>query len=356
MSETETNSPDLNLKWAYAHGGPATSAVIRTVPEDFVVTEVLGYEPTGEGEHAFLVVRKRNSNSEWVARQIAKLVGVKRMDVGFAGMKDRRAVTTQAFTVKVTGRDEPDWSLLNSDDDGEQIEVVSVAQHQRKLKRGDLAGNHFVITLRQIEGEQAEIEQRLEQIRERGFPNYFGEQRFGFDGNNLQQAAKMFRREIKVKDRSKRGIYLSAVRSYLFNRLLMLRVEADNWDRVIDGDWVWTEEDPRGFTFDRSNTQHNELFEQGKLLSAGPLWGDGRPLTQGDAYQFEQKIAEQESLWIEGLRAARMDQSRRSLRVGLDDLQWKWDGIDRLTLEFTLPAGSYATSLLREFCNTTKPD
>ena len=330
---------------------------MRSEPEDFVVIEDLGFEPTGDGEHAFLMIRKRNTNSEWVARQIAKLVGVKKMDVGFAGMKDRRAVTTQAFTVKITGKSEPDWSELNLNHDGEQIELISSAHHQRKLKRGDLVGNRFSITLRQIDGERAEIEQRLEMIGQRGFPNYFGEQRFGFDGNNLLSAAKMFKREMKVKDRAKRGIYLSAVRSYLFNRLLSLRVEADNWDQVIDGDWVWTTEDTRGFTFDKSNPQHVELFEQNRLIPGGPLWGDGRSLTQGDALQFEQKISEPERFWIEGLKAARMDQSRRPLQVMVDDLQWAWDGSETVTVVFSLPAGSYATSLLRELCTvcTVRP-
>jgi len=353
---SQSNLTELNLDWAYAYGDPLGSSVMRTEPEDFIVTENLGFEPSGEGEHAFLVIRKRNSNSEWIAQQIAKLVGVQKMDVGFAGMKDRRAVTTQAFTVKTTGKGEPDWKLLNSDSDGERIELISMSRHQRKLKRGDLAGNHFAIVLRQVDGEQGEIEKRLQGIRAHGIPNYFGEQRFGFDSNNLQQAAKMFNREIKVKDRSKRGIYLSAVRSYLFNQLLSLRIEASNWDRIIDGDWVWTEEDPRGFTFDRENSQHQLLLEQNGLIHAGPLWGDGRALTERDANRFEQEITKQEYFWIEGLKAARMDQSRRPLQVRLDDLQWHWDGEEVLNLEFSLPSGSYATSLIRELCSVIKAD
>lgn len=359
MSELSSNTADLDLEWAYAHGAPIGSAVMRTEPEDFVVTEDLGFEPSGEGEHAFLMIRKRNTNSEWVARQIAKLVGVKKVDVGFAGMKDRRAVTTQAFTVKITGKSEPDWRELNhqsGDHDGEQIEVISSAYHQRKLKRGGLSGNHFCITLRQFDGDRSEIEQRLQAIGQRGFPNYFGEQRFGFGGNNLLSAAKMFKREMKVKDRAKRGIYLSAVRSYLFNRLLSLRVAADSWDQVIDGDWVWTIEDPRGFTFDQSNSQHMQQFEQNSLIHAGPLWGDGRSLTQSEALQFEQNISEPEQFWIEGLKSARMDQSRRALQVRVDDLQWRWDGSESLVVAFSLPSGSYATSLLRELCLITKPE
>ncbi|HEA25879.1 MAG TPA: tRNA pseudouridine(13) synthase TruD [Ectothiorhodospiraceae bacterium] len=354
MSESVNSTSELSLECAYAHGIPIGSALMRTEPEDFVVTEELGFEPTGEGEHAFLIIRKRNTNSEWVARQIAKLVDVKKMDVGFAGMKDRRAVTTQAFTVKITGKSEPDWSELNLNQDGEQIEVISSTYHQRKLKRGELLGNRFNITLRQVDGERSEIEQRLELIRQRGFPNYFGEQRFGFDGNNLLSAAKMFSREMKVKDRAKRGIYLSAVRSYLFNRLLSLRVEADNWQQVIAGDWVWTTEDTRGFTFDNGNPKHVELLGQNRLIVGGPLWGDGRALTQGEALQFEQQISEPEHFWIEGLKAARMDQSRRALQVKVDDLQWHWNDSKKLSIEFSLPSGSYATSLLREICLTIK--
>jgi tRNA pseudouridine13 synthase len=355
MSESTGHTSERNLTWPYAHGGPVGTALLRAEPEDFIVDEQLGFEPGGEGEHALLQIRKRNNNSEWVARQLARLVGVPTMDVGFAGMKDRRAVTTQAFSVKTTGRGEPDWSQLNCDHQGEQIEVLSVSRHQRKLKRGDLLGNHFTIVLRQLDGEQSELEQRLAAIHSRGFPNYFGEQRFGFDGNNLIQAMKMFDRELKVKDRAKRGIYLSAVRAYLFNRLLSLRVEAANWDQVIDGDWVWTAEDSRGFTFDMTNVQHQQMQQQGRLIQAGPLWGDGRSLSARDANLFERQIAVENIGMIEGLKAARMDQSRRALQVRVDNLQWQWDGVAQLQLEFSLPAGSYATSLIRELCDTIKP-
>ncbi|MCW8826287.1 MAG: tRNA pseudouridine(13) synthase TruD [Gammaproteobacteria bacterium] len=355
MSNGGSAPLDLSFDWSYAYGGPVGSGVMRTEPEDFVVVENLGFEASGEGEHAFLTVRKRNSNSDWIARQIARLVGVQKMDVGLAGMKDRRAVTTQAFTVTTTGREEPDWSLLNRDQDGEQIELLSVSRHRRKLKRGELAGNHFTIVLRQVDGDQAEIDNRLATIKERGIPNYFGEQRFGFDGDNLQQASRMFSREIKVKDRSKRGIYLSAARSYLFNHLLSLRVEAGNWDQVIDGDWVWTEEDPRGFTFAMDNPQHCELLEQGRLIHAGPLWGDGRSLTERDASLFENRVAAQNAALIEGLKGARMDQSRRPLQMKIDGLKWEWLSSTELQLGFSLPAGSYATALIRELMVTMIP-
>ena len=146
---------------AYALAKPESTGAIRTTPEDFQVDEDLGFELSGEGEHACLHIRKRNANTDFIAKQIARLAGVKNMDVSYAGLKDRHALTTQWFSVYLSSKPEPDWSQLNSD----EVEVLEVVRHNRKLRRGSLKGNHFKLVVRDLQGDSSALEQRLQTIR-----------------------------------------------------------------------------------------------------------------------------------------------------------------------------------------------
>ena len=127
------------IQMPYAHGDPVGSGVIRSCADDFQVDEVLGFSADGEGEHLLVQIRKRETNTQWLAGQLAQLAGIDKKDVGFAGMKDRHAVTTQWFSLGMAGRSEPDWQAL----EGELIEVLAVHRHTKKLRRGNLRGNHF---------------------------------------------------------------------------------------------------------------------------------------------------------------------------------------------------------------------
>jgi len=215
----------------FAFGAPPLRGRLRSAPEDFFVEEILGYEADGAGEHAFLLVEKRGTNTEWTARELAKFAGIQPMNVGYAGMKDRHAVTRQVFTVHLPGKADPDWSALPS----EEMKILSAARHSRKIKRGALRGNRFVLVIREIEGDRAAAEERLAAIAKRGVPNYFGEQRFGLGGNNVAQAKQMFGG--RRVDRDKRSILLSAARSHIFNGVLAERVgaggHADGWRDLV---------------------------------------------------------------------------------------------------------------------------
>ena len=180
------------MNYSYVLGAPLVTATLRTAPEDFEVHEVLGFEPDGVGDHALLLIQKRNTNTEWLARNLAKFAGVKQVDVGYGGLKDRNAVTSQWFSVNLSGKTEPDWSQLES----AETRVLRVTRNRRKLKRGAHHGNRFVITLRDVRGEASDLEARLHAIRTHGVPNYFGAQRFGIDANNIAQAHAMFAEEI----------------------------------------------------------------------------------------------------------------------------------------------------------------
>lgn len=335
----------IDMEWAYAWGAPSATAILRSCAEDFVVEEIPLQPPEGEGEHQLLVVKKRHANSEWVARQLALFAGVDKLDVGYAGLKDRNAVTTQGFSVKVTGCEaEPDWGALAV----EGVEVVSVARTRRKLKRGMLAGNRFEIRLQGVVDEEASLESRLQQIQQQGVPNYFGPQRFGHAGNNLHEALRMFQRHSKVKDRHQRGLYLSAVRSYLFNQTLSARVMRGDWDQLLEGECAWTSTDQRGTLFDPHNETHMGLQQRGELIATGPLWGDGRLQCGGVALALEQQVAAAQPIWLEGLKAARMAPMRRPLRLQPSDLEWRMEGPQTVWIGFQLPAGGYATAVLRE--------
>jgi len=161
-----------------ALGPDVLRATMRGVPEDFVVEEQLGFAATGAGEHLFLLIEKRGANTVWVAQQLARWAGVAEHAVGYAGLKDRHALTRQAFTVHLPGRKAPDLDGLAI----EGVRVLASDWHQRKLPRGALRGNRFVLRLREVEGERHAIEDRLAKIAERGVPNGFGAQRFGREG------------------------------------------------------------------------------------------------------------------------------------------------------------------------------
>ncbi len=335
---------DYAFDWAYAYGEPGCQGTIRTTAEDFQVDEVLGYEPDGEGNHAFLHIRKRNTNTEWLARQLAELAGVEMKEVGYAGLKDRHAVTTQYFTVNLSGRAGPDWSALNSD----EVEVLSVDRHGRKLRRGGLRENRFVITLRELQGDCSMLDQRLQRIGEEGVPNYFGEQRFGHLANNLQMAERLFRGEVVERERHKRGLYLSAARSWLFNRVLSERVAGGTWLQALPGEALIQPHSRSALSLRVISDEIRERIAKGFLQPSAPLWGKGQSTALGEAAELERLALAGEELFMRGLEQAGLEQERRALRLQPNGLQWQSLEEGAVQLRFSLPAGSYATALLRE--------
>jgi len=329
---------------AYAGGKPGASARIRQCPEDFRVTEIPLLEPDGEGEHVWLWIRKRDENTQHVAEQLSSHAGVHPRQVSYAGMKDRRAVTEQWFSVQLPGREEPDWLAMNSD----TLTVLRHARHSRKLRRGTLKGNLFVITLRDISGDQQLLEQRLVNIRDKGVPNYFAEQRFGRGGSNLYMADKMFRNPGLRLSRNKRGLTLSAARSFLFNQLLSLRVLAGNWDVPVIGDAMQLHGSHSFFIAESPDADLLSRVASQDVHPTGPLHGRGESPARGDCVVLERTVLDANADWCAGLEQAGLEQDRRALRLGVSDLVWQWVNAGELLLTFSLPAGAYATSVLRE--------
>lgn len=276
--------------------------------EDFQVSEELGFEPTGEGEHLLLRIRKVNRTTQEVQNQLAKLLGVDRKHVGYAGMKDKRGIAIQWFSVNT-----PE----TVDFDSATVRVLEQRRHVRKLRRHDCLSNHFEIHVRNVRGECVETD-GLQAV-----PNYFGPQRFGRDGQNLTSAMAWISSNKPPISRFLRSIYLSAIRSHLFNAVLATRVKAGNWNTPICGDVLDVD------------------------APTGPMWGRGRTLVSHMAASIEEAtlsdlVSERIALEWVGL-----SQERRSLVLKPKNLTMSRQE-DEVFLSFSLPSGAFATSVLRE--------
>ncbi|MBE9516575.1 MAG: tRNA pseudouridine(13) synthase TruD [Proteobacteria bacterium] len=332
-------------EWPATQPAVLTRAVIKLLADDFVVIENTGIEPTGEGEHLWLRLRKTGFSTQEAVKQLASASSVAQRDIGYAGLKDRHAVTEQWMSVLWPIANEPDW--LGELPAG--IEVLQQRRHGRKLRKGALKGNAFELTLREVEyDDKAAVDRRIQEIQQQGFPNYFAEQRFGRDGANVSKAKAMFDRSMKVRDRFRRGMFLSAARSWIFNHVLAERVRQGSWNQALAGEICALEGSRQHFKSQPDDPEIKDRIDSGDIHPSGPLWGDGEPESSDEAYALESRIAATEPELVSGLAGARMDHDRRALRVIPQSLQHEWLADDKLKLSFSLPAGVYATALLRE--------
>jgi len=320
-------------QWPHAYPASGASATLKSLNEDFIVTELPLQLPSGEGEHVWLDIEKNGANTAFVAQQLAEAAGVQERDVGYAGLKDRYAITRQWFSIYLpygkSKGETPDLTLLEHP----EFKVLSQSRHVKKLRPGDLQGNRFRIVLRDVSGDREAIETNLKAVAAQGVPNYFGAQRFGFDGGNVEQGRAMLAREIRVRNPKKKGIYLSAVRSFVFNEVLALRIQQGLWGQTLPGD---------------------VMDDAGR--PTGPLWGRGRVATTDQAQALENGVAERHAILCDGMEHAGLDQERRALVASPMEMSWAWPQADQLVLTFVLSAGNYATSVLSEILRTTEPD
>ena len=284
---------------------PTINGCIKTLPDEFVVDEILPFEPAGTGEHLYIEIEKTGANTGWVAYQLASFLKVRDLDVSYAGRKDRHGVTTQWFSCYLPTGTDVDWTLFSV----EGVVVKSMTWHRSKLRRGQLQCNVFRIKVRHgklTESQGRDLVERLEQLCDQGLPNYFGPQRFGREGHNLILADQLLRKGERV--RGNRGMLISAARSWLFNGFLARHLKRGDAQEVVQG----------------------------------PLIGKSRDPQPGEEY-----FDETEQAWAAGLRKLGAKVGTRDLIVRPDEMSWS-TAEDALFLQFRLPPGSYATSLLRE--------
>ena len=331
--------------------GTGVQGVYKALPEDFLVRELLPFAAEGEGEHVYLHVCKFGHNTLELQQSLAKLAAVPRHHVGYAGLKDRRALTSQWFSVHLPGTAEPDWdSLLQH-----ILSLERVGRHRRKLRIGAHCANQFTLVLRQLQGAGARCDERLQSIAQQGFANYFGEQRFGRDGSNLF-AADSLGPVRKGRLSNRQAMALSAARAFLFNRVLARRERLGQWGKAIVGDLI---------NLDGSNSFFGPIDNpaelEGRLAAlqihpTGPLAGVEAGGAQAEALALEQSVFAEQPDQLEVVRKFQAKPARRALRACVDALQWQWLDDSTLSLDVTLGRGVYASSLLRALGEFSQAD
>ena len=349
---------DKDYSFARVYQALPISAKIKSQADDFIVEENIAVEFSGEGEHCWLYIKKRECNTDWVAQQLARYCKVKKLAVAYAGLKDRHAVTSQWFSVQLPGKPTPDWSEFESSfsthGSGEDVQVLQCFRHNRKLQRGALKSNTFKIIMRELSdtGEKAFelLTQRCEEIAKNGVPNYFGSQRFGRSYNNLEQATKLFSRPGYKINKHKRGLYLSAARSWIFNCILSERIKQDVWNKRLTGDVFMLDGKSACFKDESTGDEADELDQRlahNEIHPTAILWGEGDAMTASKAAELESAVIDQFPAYRDGLVAARLQSQRRACRVV--PAQFACSRLeDDFEVLFSLPSGSYATMVIAE--------
>lgn len=333
------HEPSLQFASLRASGGQVGPA-----PEDFTVDELPAYEPSGEGEHLFVRVRKRLRNTTEVAERLARAAGVDARDVGYAGMKDRHAVTTQWFSLPKKATDPATWDLP------EGIDVVEASRHANKLRTGHLRGNRFGVRFVDVVDADA-LEAVVAAIAAEGMWNTFGPQRFGRDGGNLELGMRWLRGGADRRDRSARfysKMLPSVVQSEIFNRFVEMRV-AYGVDQLLLGEWVRLNNAGAGFTIEDVAVERPRLLE-GDLVLTGPLPGERNRPTHSDGAALESAAVAAAGLTADDLTAIgkMAPGARRDLFVHPTEVVATRGDDGSVLVSFVLPPGAYASQLIRE--------
>lgn len=332
-----------SLNWPRAYGMPNSTATFKLCPEDFQVNELFEGQFSGEGEHIVFKIEKKGLTTEQVVKSLARLINKPIKLISYAGLKDKQALTTQWLSIHAPGEviegietlEAPGWKILEC------------TRHNKKLRPGFLSGNHFTITLRNVSNE-TDLIHRIEQIKLKGVPNYFGEQRFGRDGGNLIKAEEILVQGRKVKDRFLKGMYFSAARSWLYNLILSRRVKESSWNLPLLGDVIQLVGSNSVFVNDKSlDEQLLQRIGEKDVSPASPLPGRSKNLVKGTALQIINEVYAEWSAWLDGLEKNGLEEAWRANILYAEQIEYR---INQGTVElsFVLPAGAYATVVLRE--------
>lgn len=358
---------------------PLKHANYKTHATDFVVNEILPLEFTGEGEHLWLHIQKSGMNTVYLANLLSEWAEIPLRDVGYSGLKDRHALTTQWFSLRIPKKQLPASEFAPVDiGDHESVTILAQHWHNKKLNRGTHKANEFIITLRGIQFDESAtetseqvlsakqiVEQHLESISKSGVPNYFGPQRFGRNGNNVREALTLFARPIrearpqpkkskrKRPPREQNTMELSAARSLIFNEILAARVSDGSWNQGLAGEVFNLDGSGSIFTSDALDDTLRARLSSGDIHPTGVLWGLDNDKVSGTAALVENDTVQNNPLLAQlamGLEKRDVKAQRRALRLPIEALSWTWDNEETdeksLILSFTLTTGSFATSVL----------
>ncbi|MEN6669225.1 tRNA pseudouridine(13) synthase TruD [Psychrobacter sp. B38] len=354
---------------------PLAQAHYKTDATDFIVNEILPLALTGEGEHLWLHIQKSGINTAYLAKLLSEWADIPLRDVGYSGLKDRHALTTQWFSLRIPKKQLPASEFAPVDiGDNESITILAQHWHNKKLNRGTHKANEFIITLRQVQFEtlpadtpeqtrsaKQQVEEHLTTMSKTGVPNYFGPQRFGRNGNNVREALALFARppredrpqpkksKRKRAPREQNTMELSAARSLIFNEILAARVRNGSWNQGLAGEVFNLDGSGSIFTSEEIDDTLRTRLASGDIHPTGVLWGTDNDKVSGAAANIEKDTVQHNPLLMQlatGLEKRDIKAQRRPLRLPIDDLSWTWNDEQTLVLSFTLTTGSFATSVL----------
>ncbi len=333
----------------YPYGKPAINGRLKTVAEDFFVDEELGFEPAGEGEHLFLKIEKSGLTTQELIDRVARDFGIKARDIGYSGLKDKMAVTRQWLSLHLPGQMH---KAMNVNPDG--YVILKQAWHDRKLRPGTHRFNRFEVLLREVHQPGEKTLRQIESIKTFGMANYFGQQRFGADSENVQRALQVFanKRKARKLSRNKRSIYLSSLRSELFNQILSTRIQANIWQEPIEGD-VFMLAGSQSIFYEKLDDEILSRYRQFDISSAVSLYGAGADKLRDSAFKIEQQVYSDNQEICQCLLDLNTKRKMRSIRVVVEDFYFDYQAEkQQLRFKARLPRGSYFTSLLNHFINT----
>lgn len=327
----------------FAHGRPTSYGQLKVLTEDFCVEENLGFDLTGEGEHLFLLIEKKGLNTEDMLKILGQTLSLPYKAISYAGLKDKSAKTSQWFSLHLPGVSDPNLDSLNTTN----YRLLQAKRHNKKLRIGALKENHFTIKISDFNYDETVLLSRMEQIKAHGVPNYFGPQRFGYNGSNLERAKEVLLGNKKIKNRHLRGIYYSAARAFLFNQIVSLRVEESCWNSPVKGDLMMLAGSNSVFQLDTVDDAIKQRISEHDVAPAACLWGKGKELLTEQALQIQNQALAAWSQWCVSLEQHGLIKSYRSMVLYPENLQFS-DNV----FSFTLPSGTYATTVLRELLYT----
>jgi len=331
----------------YPYGPACAKGVIKSSPADFVVIEELGFEPSGEGEHLLLQVEKTGMTTADLIRRIATDYSMHPRNIGYCGLKDRNAVTTQWLSLHLPGRE---VNVIDPADDA--YRVLRASRHRAKLRRGTHKANSFHLRIRGLGECNDNCLRQLDAIQSQGMANYYGRQRFGRGQDNLEQAlAQLSATRVKPMRRS---MLISSLRSHLFNSVLARRISQDCWQRPLAGD-VFMLRGSRSIFSTALDAALQRRYAELDISSTASLYGSGKSLLSGEALQLERRVFDENDAITACLDRHGARLQMRALRVPVEDLDYEFDKVRRLLeLRLRLPAGSYATVLLEHFMHAVE--
>jgi tRNA pseudouridine13 synthase len=333
----------------YPYGEALQTGVIKSQADDFRVIENLGFEPCGEGEHLFLHIEKTNLTTLDLIEQIAREFGVKARDIGYSGLKDKLAVTQQWLSVHLPGQ-------MNSVQipSSSHYKLLQHSWHNKKIRSGSHRSNSFEVMVRNVAELSSQTQQQIDDVKTFGMANYFGEQRFGARQDNVERAIHTFTNERRTRklSRTKRGLYLSALRSFLFNQILSKRIEQNHWRQPLLGDVFMLSGNHSLFSNDIDDNIIDR-FQRQDISSAASLYGMGSSMLGETALALENDVFNQYAEIIECLAAQSVKLQMRTTRVAVETLDVVYDtDAQTLKVSATLPSGCFFTTLLKHFIDT----